>query len=99
MSTATDVVGYVVEWDSLMLRSDPNSPLTPGQTTDGQGTPDRVPCLVPSHLVYPSVDGLHSSRWLEVDVCLDRVGDRWSVVAWEFFTRLIDTCDALPESP
>ena len=58
-----------------------------------------VSCLVPSHLVYPSAGGLHSSRWIEVDVYLDRVGDTWGVVAWEFFIRPTVTCGALPESP
>ena len=86
----------MLEWESLILRSDPNSSLALGRPTSGGGTPDRLSCLVPSHLVYPSAGGLHSSRWLEVDVCLDRIGDRSGVVAWEFFTRPTVTCGALP---
>ena len=70
----------VVEWDSFILRSDPNSPLAPGRPINGGGTPDRLSCLVPSHLVYPSPGGLKNCRWLEVDVCLDQVKDRWGVV-------------------
>ena len=89
----------VVDWDSLILRSDPNSPLAHGRPTNRGCTPDRVACLVPSQLVYPSACGLHSFMWLEFDVCTDRVGDRWGVVAWEFFTRPRVTCGALPESP
>ena len=81
------------------MRSDPNSALAPGRPTNGGDTPNRVSCLVLSHLVYPSAGGLHSSRWLEVDVCLDRVGDKWGVVAWELFVRPTVTCGALPESP
>ena len=67
----------------FVIRAKP--PLKTGRPTNGGGTPDRVSCLV-SHLVYPSAGGLHSSRWLEVDVCLDRVEDRWGVVAWKLFT-------------
>ena len=89
----------MVDWNSLILWSDPNSPLTPGRPINGRGTPNRVSCLVPSQLVYPSACGLHSFMWLEFDVCTDRVGDRWGVVAWEFFTRPRVTCGALPESP
>ena len=44
----------VVDWDSLILPSDPNSPLAHGRPTNGGCTPDRVACLVPSQLVYPS---------------------------------------------
>ena len=91
---------HVVEWDSLILRGDPNSPLAPGRPiTDGVL---RTVCLVLSCSFSPCVPvggGLHSSRWLEVDVCLDRIRDRWGVVAWEFFTRLMVTCGALLESP
>ena len=39
----------VMEWNSLILRSDLNSLLAPGRPNNGGGTPDRVSCLVPSH--------------------------------------------------
>ena len=81
------------------MRSDSNSPLAPGQPTNGEGTRDHVSCLISSHRVYLSEGGLHSSRWLEVGVCLDRVGDTWGVVAWEVLTRPTVTCDAPLESP
>ena len=35
----------VVELESLILRSDPDSPLAPGRPTNGGGTTDRVSYL------------------------------------------------------
>ena len=65
---------HVMVWISQKERCVIKHTLLPGQETQRGITPGRLSCLVLSHLVNPSSGGSHSSGWLDVVFCHDRVG-------------------------